>query len=509
MKSIPFPELCGESYSFINKYAAIEQCVNWYPVSNESKGDRQFPLTLAPSPSNAAFSTNHNTSPFNQAARGLFTFRQTAYGVNGTCFFEINASGVMTNRGTVLSDGAPCTFAANYTGQIFIASFNHGYVYDTASTTFTDLTGNADFLGSSFVTFQDGYMIVLNPIPTYPNQIQISGNDTTPVGDATVWSALNISAQAGQSDYLRCILSCREYVRLWGQRRSQVFTNVGAGGVGQFPFQTYNETFIETGIASPWSAANMGDSLIWIGEDDRGVRSAWMDPAFQPHRVSTYAVEQQWQSYSIITDAVSFSFIWNGHLMYQVTFQTAGHTWVYDHTESTLQGRPIWHERTALISGVEIARAERYHCYCYNKHLVGSVGTDGAPGAVYYYSDTQYGDTAGNPQFLIPMNRTRVTPHIWNGFNRIIYNRIEFEVARGVGNSDSPNPVINLSWSDDGGQTFGAPVTIAVGAAGQFGKRVFYDRLGYSRDRVFKIVCSDLVYWGLIGAQLSLTPCAS
>ncbi len=112
----------------------------------------------------------------------------------------------------------------------------------------------------------------------------------------------------------------------------------------------------------------------------------------------------------------------------------------------------------------------------------------------------------------------RITPHGWQGNNRIIYNRIEFELARGQGNNLVSDPVMNLSWSNDGGSAApadGGPgnsgdpaftngVDLPTGARGQYKTRVYLNRCGYARDRVFQLLYTDQVYKGIVGAELDV-----
>jgi hypothetical protein len=528
--STPFEGFCGPSYQLENRYAAIERLVNWYAVPNESTDEKKFRLALSPSPGNAPFCPLPVPVPFNQPTRGLLELRGVAYGVNGTVVFSIDRNGNFTNIGTVFNDGKPVSMAANGTGQIFIASAGQGYVIPAGGGP-NSLVSAGGCLGASFATFQDGYIIVVTP---NSNQFQISGNADTPLGDATLWDASNVSVQAGQQDLLKAVISSREYLRLLGDRRSQIYYNAGSGGIGGFPFQSYNETFIETGIAAPFSLADLGDSLIWVGQDARGQRACWLDRAFSPQRISTFAIEQAWQNYSRVDDAVAFSYVWKGHLMYQITFpsaytsgvlfplgttqgKTTSATWVYDRTASELLGRHVWHERAYQTAmGYAQGRSELSHCYCYGRHLVGSTGTDGNPGAIYQYSDAAYTDCGtdinGN-QTQQEIVRDRIAPHIWQGNRRIIYNRIEFELARGVGLDGIPpvgvNPQLLLRWSNDGGNTFTPEQNIPVGMLGQYTQRSYLNRCGYSRDRVFWLRAADPVYWGVLGAELDMIVCSS
>lgn len=533
--SIPFKGFIGPSYNFVQtKVAAVERCVNFYLTKNEWPDEEsKFDMMLAPSPGNAAFSELPVPAPFNQPCRGLLQNRGKAYGVNGTVVFQLKADGSMINVGTVVNDGKPVSMVANGNGQIFIASGGIGYVIPYIA----DLTNalipiiSVGFLGSVFAAFQDGY--ILSVLPN-SNTFQISGDDTTPVGDATKWSALNVSVQAGQADFLRAIISSREYVHLFGDQRSQIYQNVGNQGQGGFPFANYNETFIETGIAAAASLQELGGSLMWIGQDARGMRAAWRDSSFNPIRASTFAIEQQWQDYHSVSDAVAMTYEWRGHVFYQVTFPRAfvnnpitgfpaappesisytGATWVYDVTMSDLIGRAIWHERQFLNSqGNLVNRPERFHCAAYGLHLVGSTGEDGNPGAIYQYSDgpSGYSDCAvdmDGAQEQRQIVRDRIAPHLWSNNKLIIYNRIEFELARGVGldgdASAGTDPTLLLRWSNDGGNNYGAENNVRVGKSGAFSQRAYWTRNGAGRDRVYWVRCTDPVYWCFTAAMLDL-----
>lgn len=535
--STPFPQLCGPSYQFNNRYASVERCVNWYTTPNESGEESKFKTALMPSPGNQAFSQLPVPAPFNQKNRGLIELRGQVFGVNGDVVFSLSKTGVYTQVGLVDPDplNSPCSMVANGNGQVFITSNGWGYVIPKggAANSLIRVPTNG-LLGCSYATAQDGYILVIVP---NSNIFQISGDDDTPLGDATKWSAANVSVQAGQADNLRAIISSREYVRLLGTRRSQVNYNVGNNGQGGFPFQSYNETYIETGIAAAFSLVDLGDSLIWIGEDSRGNRACWRDAAFQPSRVSNFAIEQQWQNYARIDDAVAFNYIWRGHQFYQITFPSAvantatgfplgspvtytGATWVYDVTASTLMGKPLWHERTYQTSlGYAQCRSEMFHCFAFGKHLVGSSGIDGNPGAVYQYADGPGGYTDcgrgidGVTQVQQPIVRDRICPHVWNNNDRIVINRLQLELSRGVGLDGSPavgvNPQIYLRVSRDGGNTFGPELNAPVGLIGQYGLRVLFNRLGYGRDLVFWVRYSDPTYMGIVTAELDLFACGS
>jgi hypothetical protein len=537
--SIPFEGFCGPSYQLEDKYAAVERLANWRLVANESPTEKKWRLALGRTPGNKQFCELPVPAPYNVANRGLIENRGKVFGVNGAIVFEMDSAGAFVNNiGTVVDDGKPVGMVANGNGQIFICSANRGYVIPNQA-----ILGGAlitipyphiptAFLGATYTTFQDGYII--NIVPN-SNQFQISGDPATPVGDATIWNAQNVAVLAGQSDKLRACISRREYLRILGQRRSEIFQNVGTAGIGAFPFQNFNSTFIETGISAPFSLADVGDGYMWMGEDARGIRACWLDRSFNPQRVSNFAVEHFWQSYDHIDDAVAFTYIWKGHLIYRITFPRAyesavrfplgatsgaltSATWEYDATLSELMGRPIWSELQFLTgNGFFQGRPELFHCYAFGKHLIGSGGVDGNPGAIYQMSDTAYtdcGTDAAGAQSQQAIVRDRICPHLYADNVRIRYDRISFDVMRGVGldgfaeDSMEPgaDPQLLLRWSNDAGNTFGNEFNLPVGKIGRFGTLVRLNRLGQGRDRVYWVRYTEPTDMGFVGASLDIRP---
>ena len=63
-------------------------------------------------------------------------------------------------------------------------------------------------------------------------------------------------------------------------------------------------------------------------------------------------------------------------------------------------------------------------------------------------------------------------------------------------------PKVILSISNDGGFTWGKDLVATPGKTGERLSRVHWHKLGYSRDRVFRITVTDPVKWVIIGATL-------
>lgn len=529
--STPFKGLCGPSYHFTNRYAAIERSVNWYPVANESQDASAFTMMLAESPRLKVWSQG-TPGDLIMPCRGMIDCGNFGlYVVLGDRLVSMTNTGAYSIR-PFLSNSTgrtnPVSMVQTGTNQIFIADGPWGYAFNLNTATLTVQPAHYIAEGGH-VTFQDGYILALSANITLgisPKYFQISGDDTTPIGDCTIWDEGNISNLTGQADNLQNIISSREYVRILGTRRSQIFYNAGANGLGGFPFQSYNETFIETGLLAPWSLSDFGDSLGWIGSDQRGVRAAWRDFGFQPQRISTFAIEQTWATYATkygtltnpsgMEDAIAFTFTWQGHTIWQITFPTANATWAYDATMSLLLKTPVWHERDYhKANGQVIRRPELFHAYAYGKHLVAGDGVEGNIGTIYEYTDDQFtedgdGSILGSP-LPVPFVPRRICPHISDGRKNIVINRLRATCQQGVGNVSGPgmDPQLYMKISRDGGNTYGREWSAPLGKTGEYDKITEYLNMGMARNWVFDIYGGDPVAYSLVSGDLDMFECAS
>lgn len=96
------------------------------------------------------------------------------------------------------------------------------------------------------------------------------------------------------------------------------------------------------------------------------------------------------------------------------------------------------------------------------------------------------------------IRRERVGPHMVNELLWLFHTRFQIDIEVGVGNSDQPNPSVNLLWSDDGGYTWNGPLTATAGVAGAYDTRVLWYQLGRSRDRVYRVYMTDPNKWALV-----------
>ena len=129
----------------------------------------------------------------------------------------------------------------------------------------------------------------------------------------------------------------------------------------------------------------------------------------------------------------------------------------------------------------------------YGKVLVG----DYKSGNIYQLDLDTYTDNGGVIQ------RIAHSPSIHASTYRAVIRRFVIELEAGVGltTGQGSDPQIALSWSDDGGRTFGNEHWTTIGAIGRYGVRAVWRRLGQFRQRVFRLLISDPVKVAIIAAN--------
>src|SRR6185437_6464227 len=115
---------------------------------------------------------------------------------------------------------------------------------------------------------------------------------------------------------------------------------------------------------------------------------------FQPVRISTQAVEEAFESYSTIADAVAWCYQDAGHSFYVLNFPTANATCVFDTSTK------MWHERGYFSDGVLGRHRGVTHSYAFEKHIVG----DWENGNLYELTRSAYSD---NGQVMFRRRRSQ------------------------------------------------------------------------------------------------------
>lgn len=472
----------GPSYTALSRLADCQRTVNLYAETVES-GAGQNSLTFYASPGRESFASLPD-----QPVRALFTQNGRTLCISGTTLYELFGGGSYVSHGTVAAGSRRPTMASNGLAgnQVFIVSGAKGYIFALDTNTLTEITADGFPDDASQAAFMDGYFLAL---VNGSLSFQISDLE-----DGLTWDGLDIGTRSQQADNLVAFLVDHDLLWLMGSETSEVWYNSGAVA---FPFQPVPNVFIEQGCAAADSLCAFDNGVAWLGRDKTGSAMAFKAEGFNPIRISTHAIEQQWQRYPRVDDAEAFVYQENGHVFYQLTFPTAGKTWAFD--ASTKQ----WAERSLWDSATGTERADRAACHtvAFGHHLIG----DRYSGTVYRQSVDLYADGDQPKRWL------RRAPHLSDENRRLVHRRFELRAEVGVGLSEGQgsDPQVDLRWSDDGGFTYSNIHSRSLGSQGAYQTRVQWHNLGMARDRVYEVSGSDPVKIALIDAYLQIDGGAS
>lgn len=472
-----FPGFIGPSYTLQSVNVDCQRCINLYPEINEiGFGKEKETASLVSTPGLLNVATI-GTGPL----RGIYYSSDGAlYVVSYNKIYKLNSSFSATEIGTLNTFTSTISFADNGTTLVFVDGTD-GFYSTLGSSSITEIT-DVDFKPADVVVYQDGYFI-FNESGT--GKFFISG-----LNDVTI-DGLDFASAEGNPDNIISIISDHRDLWLFGTQTTEVFFN---SGNADFPFERINGAFLEHGCAATFSVAKMNNSVFWLSSDDKGNGLIYMARGYQPQRISTHAVEYAIRGYSNISDAIAYTYQENGHHFYVLNFPSASTTWVYDASTN------FWHERVYTNNGEFERHRANYHAFAFNKHIV----ADYASNKLYEMNSQYYTDDGSE------ITRQRTAPHLTSGLKSVFYGSFQLDMETGVGLDGASSvqgydPQAMLQFSDDGGHSWSNEKWTSFGKIGRRSQRAIWRRLGYSRDRVFRITITDPVKIAIIGAELDVS----
>lgn len=486
----------GPTYQAQSKNVDCQRCINLYPQMDElGTGKEREVACLVSTPGLATLLTLAGG-----AYRGSFTSTAgVLYAVGGNKLYSITSAWVATELGTLLTTTGKVNMADDGFNLVLVDGPN-GYNWNLTSLLFTQIT-DGNFHGSDVVQFVDGYFVFnwpgtgyfyVSELPTTDPNTGLPVDATTPIAFAN--DPAQIANAEGSADIIVSIVATNENVWLFGDKTTEIWYDAGLSP--GMPFERVQGAFVEFGCAAKFSPARLANTVFWLGKNEQGQGVVVMANGYQPQRISTHPVESAIQSYSDISDAISYTYQENGHNFYVLNFPTGDATWVYD----TATG--FWHERAYTSNGELGRHRANGHSFAYQTHVVG----DYATGQIYQLSDSLYSDDGA------PITRERVSPHVSSDMVRMFYSKFQLDIEGGTGLDgigQGTDPQVMLQFSDDGGHTWSNEKQVSLGKIGRTKHRVIFRRLGSSRDRVFRVKITDPVRVTLIGAELDVMAGAS
>lgn len=257
------------------------------------------------------------------------------------------------------------------------------------------------------------------------------------------------------------------------------------GEPGDNFFAHVHGAYINKGCVCKNSIATYETSYIFYANDN----VVYMSNGYSLNPISTPALLDMIKSWGALdTDkdrdgVIGQVFSIAGHTFYMLKFKKFGKTLWYDITTGS------WIERETGDGGEWegdfVARRS-------NGELVVTSSTS----SKMYRMDSNYYSDDGKyicREFVFQTLSTE-------GKKRMFFYTLTLEIDSGLG----PNDSVMLSWSDDGGYTWGNERTIGLGDYGHYNKKIQFRRLGSSTIRTFKVRLSTKSMVNILRASLDV-----
>ena len=476
-------DLLGGSYE--NRFIETnpQRTVNWYPVVSSQTEQSKTKISLQPTTG----LTLYITLP-GRYLRGLFTVRTHLYtkcfAVVDQTLYEItdhnsyNTIGILSN----IPIGSTKIFMeCDLHNELFIGSYAASYVYNLSTQVLTQVTDIAFPNNVTSVSYLDQYMIV-------------SANGA--VFESLTTSALNWNVGQTYSPTFKsapviAVGVTREQIFNFTTETIEVFINDGTS-----PYSRLPRTSMLLGIKAKDSLATFSEGFVFLGGTRNGeTRIFFYDGWNNPLPISDESIAWQINQARTLEDAYGYiQDTKDGQAVYYLTVPSLNKTFTFSF------GAKVWTTRQSTIpytgsdgtSHQGIFRGIA-HTSFNGKHLFGDQYS-----AKIFIEDYNNQTEDGNYIY-----RERISQEIQEDDKNVSHDMLVIDGTSGQ--STSGEAYLQVSWSDDGGRTFGQAKFVSLGEQGEYLHRIRLNKLGTSRRRVYKLVLTDPVPLMIQTAYLNAT----
>ena len=469
-KTVPV-KLVGGSNQNRTRAISYERTLNMYP---EPVPSGAYPEVLLPWPGCKTLSDGTGSG----TPRGIYAHHRTGvvYKIVGGLMYSMTSAGVETLIGSISGTGL-VLFESLYDSigtigtKLLITTNDNGYVYDIDAATLTTMTDASYVAGGS--------VVAINSFVIW--QLDKNNYAVADVGTPTSIQAENISTVASYADDLVQIFRFRETIYMMGATSVEPYY---IGSTGTNPLIAIQSGTVARGLVERGCVDSNENAMYWIGDD----KVLYRTNAYEAQSVTTPAVASKFSSYSFTNARVRCLKVDSQNF---VMVLTSSASWCYAEASN------YWFE-LAYKADEEIYVGYD-HTYAYGKNLIQSR----LDGEVFELDMDTFKDNAQTTireRITAPINASALGK---NG-GRMMMKRAELIMESGVGNLDKANPLIMVSHSVDGGQSFSNEKWLRAGRAGENNLRVeYYDMVSF-RQIQFKIRTSDPNFFNFHSMSMDL-----
>lgn len=409
------------------------------------------------------------------------------YGVWGSKLMVLTPVPSQIELGTLNSNPGRVRMARGRNNIAMVDGID-GYTYD--GTSFAQIT-DVDFPGQSgrpnglptHIIYIDGFYVV--------NDADTDDFLISALEDPTDWNPLDFEAAAVAPDNSLALANTESLLWIVGDETAQAYYN---SGNADFPYEIVLNATQEVGILAPQSIAESDDGIFFLATTPEGGRFVYQIQGTAGRIITEDEQEAFLTLVTDPTDAYGFIYKQAGKSFY--VLQLSAHTGRDPRTSSTL----IYNIKAGQWETRELQDGTAWraggHGVFDGDNIVGSR----IAARALRLDLTEYEDSG---EELIRVRRTQVF-HVNNYL--IDFWALIVDIEPGVGNPTPPgdNPMLQMRYSDDSGQTWSSFLQGEVGKIGDTKQRVVYRNLGQGRNRIFEFKFSDPVPFTIINGYAEI-----
>lgn len=459
----PIPLLGDQSQ---NRIAVVSDQVSINLEPTYNKPNARTPLALYTSPG-LLLDALVDTGP--TRSNGV-KWKGDLYFVTANTFVRRNTSGVWTTIGTINTSSGWCVIAK---GRNYIALVDgtDGWAYD--GTTFSQIV-DADFpAGATHLSYLNGRWIANQ---ANSDRFYLSDNE-----NPYAWDPLNFATAEANPDNVLAHTSTNRDVYFIGEDTTQIYYD---SGNLDFPLSPYQDV-IEIGIDARYSMAKSAQGIFFLAVNEEGDRAVVRVTGFTSSIVSDDDLNWQINALSVTSDAIGSVYRHKGQTWYQLTFPSS------DVTYRLNVDKGGWYQ--VRSSGIGRFRGVGIGVLG-NKVICG----DYENGRMYQLDYATYTENG------VAIERLRRSSVVQVDQRDLEHNELVIDMQVGVGNAAPPgdSPLLQMRYSDNGGNTWSSWLTSSMGLIGEDGVRLKWSKLGTSPNRVYELLCNDPVPVNIFNAYL-------
>jgi len=475
-------------YEDANKPIASQECINFIPQIPQANAISR--AQLIGSDGISSFATAGNRS-----SRGSHVMNGIAYSVNGNNLYRIDSDETTTDLGIITGTGR-VSIADNGLEICIVVPNVAGYIYSVSGglqiITDTDYTNT---LGpSEQVVYKSGYFVHYKNVNNAENNPIVFHSN---LRAGLVYNAIDYGVPSIDPDLITGLHVNRNQLYVGGEKTFELFQDIG--GVG-FAFQTIPGAVMQIGVRAKFSLIDFDGGFVAVGGSENSQAAIWRFSGGSQQKISTTAIDNilQQSTDAEITDIYTTTYSAFGGFF--VNFHLKDRCMTYDAATG------LWHERKSKdLEGRPIAWRVNGIIDAYGFNLV----TDNQDGRIGKLDRDIY------EEYGIAINRSVSTIPFQNQGERVRVSKIRLTCDSGVGLEekkksafplkfpytfgdddliDGVDPHVSMSFSDDGGITFGNGVSRGMGVQGEYRRQQVWFKGGQIANvRVYRFAFGDPV----------------